>query len=237
MNKAVMWMVGLGMAAGAAYGQQSGAGEMPRVVLTVPGDVAPEKVAIRHFLTGEFGGYGSFVPTTADERRYEIVAGVDGRAATEIKIVAFMPGCEFETFDEKLTQGEVAETLECRPVRMTPLRGQIADAGIWDQVRRSVRVVYVAGWANRFFGIYDGMVMMIPLGVTEVDASGAFEIMVPSFTGKAGEGSADLEFFLDMGKSSGRGTRLEVAGKSGMGSCLTVSADYPEAVRLVVVSQ
>jgi hypothetical protein len=148
-----------------------------------------------------------------------------------------MPGCEFETFDEKLTQGDIAETLECRPVRMTPLRGQIAVDGISDQGPRTVRLTYVALWANRYFGIADGMVMMIPLGVAEVDASGAFEIGVPSFTGMAGEGSAGLEFSLSQGKVMERPLLLDVIDKSGVGNNLPASSDYPEVVRLIVVTQ
>jgi len=237
MNKAGVWAFALGLSSGVAYGQQGGTAEMPRVVLTLPRDVAPEKVMIRYMLRGEFGGYSTFVQTTAKEWNYEIAAGVDGKAATEIKIVAYMPGCEFETFDEKLAQGEIAEALECRPVRMTPLRGQIAADGISEQGSRSVQVVYVAPWVNRFFGIYDGMLMMIPLGDVKVDPLGAFEIMVPSYTGMAGEGSAALEFFFSQGKISGKPGALDVIAESAVGNSLTVSSDYPEVVQLVAVTQ
>lgn len=235
MNRLVVWVFAFGLASAVPYGQQNEAGQMPRLTLTLPADVAPEKTMIRYMLSGEFGGHSSFVRTTGNDWKYEIAAGVDGKAAEEIKIVAYMPGCEFETFDEKLPQGEVGETLQCRPVRMTPLRGQIA--GISEDRPRVVGVTYVASWANLFFGIYDGMVMTIPLGSVEPDASGAFEIMVPSFTGKAGDGSAQLMFHWSRGKVISQPGVLEVVEKTGIGGSLTARADYPEVVQLVVVTQ
>lgn len=130
MNQAVVFVFAVGVSAGVARGQQIEAGEMPRVVFTLPADVAPQKVEIRYFMRGEFGGYGSFVTTAAKRWNYEIAAGVDGKAAEEIKIVAYMPGCEFEVFDKKVSQPEMEENLQCRPVRMTPMRG--ADCGFRD---------------------------------------------------------------------------------------------------------
>lgn len=79
--------------------------------------------------------------------------------------------------------------------------------------------------------------MTIPLGVVEVDSSGAFEIMVPSFTGKAGDGAAQLEFYLDLGKVVEKPAALRVVGKSGTEDWLKVSADYPDVVELVAEIQ
>ncbi|MGA9669414.1 MAG: hypothetical protein WBQ94_09410, partial [Terracidiphilus sp.] len=71
-----------------AFGQGGPAPSTPIVVLFLPAEIPSEAVQIHYFMTGAFGGYGSFVRTKDKQQRYEIAADVDGKAATSFKVVA-----------------------------------------------------------------------------------------------------------------------------------------------------
>ena len=230
MNRFGVWMAALGLAGGVAYGQGTRPVAGVRMVVRVPGDVAPEMAEIRYFLIGEFGGYGSFMRMTADAWSYEIPTVVDGKEAAEVKVVVYMPGCEFEVLDWKVEQAGTEKVLCCSPVAMTRLRGRIAPA---ERTRGTVvQVSYTADWANRFMGIFDGPVMTVPLGTAEVDATGAFEMSVPAFKGKDGNGDGHLEFYLNDGKDEKQVAELTVKGGGGA-KFLTAKSEYAEEVEMV----
>jgi len=230
MNKGVVWVFALGLASGVAYGQGPRPVAGVRMVVRVPGNVAPETAEIRYFLIGEFGGYGSFMRMTADAWSYEIPTVVDGKQAAEVKVVAYMPGCEFEVLDWKVEQAGTEKALTCRPVVMTRLRGRISPA---EMTRGTVvQVYYMANWANRFMGIFDGPVMTVPLGTAELDATGAFEMSVPAFKGKDGNGDGQLEFYLNDGKDEKQAAELTVTGGGGA-NFLSAKSEYAEEVELV----
>lgn len=48
---------------------------------------------------GSFGGYGNYVKAGEARSTYEIDASVDGKPATSIKLIAYLPGCEIVTLD------------------------------------------------------------------------------------------------------------------------------------------
>lgn len=231
MNKLGVWVFALSAAVGAAYGQQNEPSQMPLMELKLPADVAPETAQIRYFLIGEFGGYGSFVRTDAHEWRYEIKASFDGKQAEEVKVVAYMPGCEFELVDWKVQQAGTEKTLTRRPVTMTRLRGRISPV---EMTRGTVvQVNYMADWTNLFMGIMDGPVMTVPLGTAEVDTTGEFEISVPAFTVKDGNGDGQLGFYLNDGKNEHRMADLTVKSEGGGANYLRARAEYSEEVELV----
>ena len=65
----------------------------------MPTGTTSEAVQINYFMGGPFGGYGGYVKSEKNRLRYVIDAAVEGRAATEIKVIAYLPGCEIVTLD------------------------------------------------------------------------------------------------------------------------------------------
>jgi hypothetical protein len=76
----------------------------PIVSISLPANIPSEPVQIRYFLTGSFGGYGSFIEPRPNQRDYEIEASAERKAADSVKILAYATGCKIQTFDLELTR-------------------------------------------------------------------------------------------------------------------------------------
>lgn len=71
---------------------------LPSVSISLPPDVFSETVQISYFLIGPFGGYGAYVTQRAGVHSYEIPTMVEGKVATEIRMIVYAPGCEVQQF-------------------------------------------------------------------------------------------------------------------------------------------
>ena len=71
----------------------------PTVMINIPDTIPSDKIEMRYFLSGEFGGYGDYVHHQKDRHSYEIVAALNGKPAGGIKIIAYSPGCAFKTYE------------------------------------------------------------------------------------------------------------------------------------------
>jgi hypothetical protein len=151
----------------------------PQVSLAFPLGIASETIQINYYLTGPFGGYGGFVRPDKQRVSYDIDPFVDGRPAENIKIIAYLPGCEITTLDLAFSGTAVERRLDCAPLGTISLRGQVLPALITQDQSREIEVSYLAMWSHRFFGIYDGLVTTIRLGAVRVDQNGDFEITLP----------------------------------------------------------
>ena len=155
----------------------------PRVTITVPKDVPSEKVDIRYVLYGSFGGYGSYVRSTANSSSYPIHASVNGKAADHVKIIVWAPGCNFETFDIPLEEGsDIQQPFLCAPLPNTILTGQIRPLSLLRTKPAEVSIQYLAEWACDFFGLADCMVPQFDLGTVQPNDDGVFEIELPDFS-------------------------------------------------------
>jgi hypothetical protein len=151
----------------------------PRITLRLPSEVESQNVQIQYFLVGPFGGYGSSVEPKPDVDSYSIDMRYQGRLATEIKIVVFIAGCEFQTLDWQLRSGRTLEkTLACRPLPGVTVEGRV-DGTLSDEP--TLTVWYVASWVNEYFGNRDGMVQQFQIAKSLMNADGEFRIEIPDF--------------------------------------------------------
>jgi hypothetical protein len=138
------------------------------------------------FLVGPFGGYGAYAASQAGVHSYHIPAVVEGKAATEIRMIIYAPGCEIQTFVIPLTQdSKVSQEFLCQPVETVKLSGKIAPEELVRGNNAELVVTYMAYWAHGFHGISDGFVTRFPLATVSPDANGTFQIDLPYFRADA----------------------------------------------------
>ncbi|HYR92102.1 MAG TPA: hypothetical protein VE422_49100 [Terriglobia bacterium] len=106
----------------------------------------------------------------------------DGKAATEIKILIYAPGCKIQRISlALLNSSSVSENFVCNGLPNVTLAGQIKP----DEMRRAgngeLQINYMAYWAHEFFGIIDGLVLEIRLGPVSLDDDGMFRVDLPDF--------------------------------------------------------
>jgi hypothetical protein len=210
--------------------------DRPHVSLALPSGIASETVQIDYFLTGPFGGYGGFVSPEKERAMYDIDPFVEGRAAKNIKIIAYVPGCEIATMDFTFSGASVERRLDCRPLGSVLFRGQVLPASAKGQ-NGEIELCYLAMWAHRFFGILDGPVTTFRLGTVRPGPDGAFEIMLPDFDKQSSLGDGAIEFILRDIKTGNIIALLRPAGAApNSPNWLSVQASYP-TVQLVAENQ
>jgi hypothetical protein len=151
----------------------------PLISLYLSQGFPSEKVQLRYFLEGPFGGYGSFVQAEAGRQTIDFVAAVDGKAADRIKVIALLPGCELIKLDFPLNGTAMWRRLDCKPLATITLHGRIPAAYIGRESK--INVSYQADWAFKFFAIADGMAVVFPLSTVVPDSNGEFSVEVPDF--------------------------------------------------------
>jgi hypothetical protein len=153
----------------------------PSVALLVPPSIPSEDIHIVYDLTGPFGGYGGDIDSEPNLHSYEIDASLNGKAATEAKLIVYAPGCEIQTFAIPLhADSATTAEFECTRVPTVTLSGQIEPSEL--SAKAQLDVTYEALWGDRFFGIMDGMVPQFRLASVRPDAEGRFQVNLPYFT-------------------------------------------------------
>lgn len=136
-------------------------------------------LSIRYFLTGPFGGYGSFVRTDPTVREYTVETWHNGQRARTLKVIVYCPGYRVVLFEElalaERTDDSVSIQLE--PLGRVPLSGHVASvAGL---PGLTIEAVYTAYWSHEFFGIVDGGVASFSVATAEVASDGTFQLDLP----------------------------------------------------------
>ena len=72
--------------------------DSPSVSISLPPDFPSETVQISYFLIGRFGGYGGYAARRTGVHSYEIPTIVEGKAATEIRMIVYSSGCQIQQF-------------------------------------------------------------------------------------------------------------------------------------------
>jgi hypothetical protein len=163
----------------ATSGQDAGVERLPTISLVLPAGFASETVQISYFMTGRFGGYGGFVRPEKGRPTYDIAASLDQIPAANMKVVAYLPGCEIVAYEISVQGTTVERPLSCKPLGWISLHGQISPVSTTREQPTQVEVVYLARWAHQFFGIAEGPVTTISLGTVVPDENGVFEIRLP----------------------------------------------------------
>jgi hypothetical protein len=145
-------------------------------------------VEVRYFLTGSFGGYGSFVPDADKDGAYRIplVPPHPDRPIVEparsLKAIVWASGCQFQLISVDLVMDVYGSAVyDCQPLPTLMLTGAIspppAAAGPLD-----VEVRSMAFWDHKFFGIGDGAVTDLLVAKAPLNADGRFQISIPDFS-------------------------------------------------------
>ena len=162
----------------------------PSASISLPPNIPSETVQISYFLRGPFGGYGGYVTQRAGVHSYEIPASVDGKAATEIRMIVYASGCEIQTFVISLEEeSRVKQELTCQRVATVRLSGKIAPNELVRNNNAELVVMYLAYWAHGFYGIADGAVTEFRLATVSPDANGMFQLDLPYFSADAATSS------------------------------------------------
>jgi hypothetical protein len=170
--------------------------DRPKVSLTLPSGIASGTVQIDYFLTGPFGGYGGFVRAEGKQASYDIAPFVDGRPAENLKIIAYLAGCEIIALDLTFSGTPIEQRLDCYPLGSVSFRGQLLPPLTTRAQDREIEVNYLAMWSHRFFGIADGLVTTIRLGTVRPDRDGQFEIALPDFYQQSSLRDGAIQFIL-----------------------------------------
>jgi hypothetical protein len=157
---------------------------LPSVSISLSPDILSETVQISSFLVGPFGGYGGYAAQRTGMHSYEIPTMVDGKAATEIRMIVYASGCEIQQF--VLPLAEDSKEFPCQRVKTVKLSGKIVPRALVRDNNAELLVTYMAYWAHGFNGISDGFVTEFHLATVSPDADGLFQVDLPYF-------SADVE--------------------------------------------
>jgi hypothetical protein len=166
---------------------------LPSVSISLPPSVPSQTVQISYFLIGPFGGDGDYASQRSDVHSYEIPTAVDGKAATEVRMIIYASGCEIQTFVLHLTEGLAAKQgFPCHRVPTVTLSGRITPSELVAGRNVEVVVTYMAFWAHKFYGIADGMVTQFRVATVSPNLNGMFQVDVPYFSADAAASSKEL---------------------------------------------
>ena len=153
--------------------------------LRFPDGVDLTGLSIEYYLSGPFGGYGSFIRTDRDRREYTIDISRNGETATTLKAIIYCPGYRIVLLNDPMvaTRADSAVSIELEPLGSIPFSGRLVSAPARLPAWRSLRVEvqYIAYWAHAFYGIPDGIVTQFKVAEAELDADGRFMLSVPDF--------------------------------------------------------
>ncbi len=234
MKRIVLFVLLFACSTLTAIAQPGALREGPLISLYLPHGFPSEKVEVQYFLTGPFGGDGAYVQPQPDRQTIDFIAAVDGKAAGEIKIIAFLPGCEIVKLDIVPAGTAMWRQLECKPLKSITLHGQILPASFAQGKRAKVEVSYHAYWANRFFGIMDGMVPTTLLTAIEPAEDGTFSVDVPDFQSQANLGQGGYAFLLREDATGNILAFLKPDNAPSISTDLTVKEFYPSLIGFIV---
>lgn len=165
---------------------------LPGVSISLPEDILSETVQISYFLVGPFGGHGGYTTRRIGVHSYQTSTIVEGQAATEIRMIVYAPGCEFQQFVIPLAEdSRVSQEFLCQPVETVKLSGKIVPDALVTDTNAELVVTYMAYWAHTFYGIADGFVTGFHIATVSPDANGMFQVDLPYFSVDAEASSSE----------------------------------------------
>jgi hypothetical protein len=171
----------------------------PCFSVSLPPNTPSETVQIAYYLVGPFGGHGGYTEQRPGLHAYEIATSVEGKAATEIRIIVYASGCEMQTFVVPLADDpKVEQEFECQPVPSVILSGQITPNELVQDKNAELIIIYVAYWSHKFFGIVDGAVVDFRLASASPDSNGMFQVDLPQFGADAAPSASELRASLHL---------------------------------------
>ena len=170
--------------------------QLPSVTLKVPSGIPPEGTVIDYMIEGPFGGRAELNPKAKEPGVYEIPAFTNGKPASMLQVIAYVPGCEIEVLRIPVTARGLTRDIPCVSLGSSLLRGEISPATHIHGKQAEVEVSYLAMWGLDFFGYADGPVPDLRIARAAVDETGHFEFQLPEFYKQADLGKAEFQFIL-----------------------------------------
>jgi len=149
------------------------------VTLHLPPGIRSQSAQVVYFLYGPFGARGGGVTPTNNRKSLALDTYADDVAASEIKIVAYLPGCKFVLLDISLGRKSEDRQLFCMPRPSLSFRGEIFPVSVTQEEPNVIEVDYLAAWAKSFLGIGDGAVPNFRIATIKPDENGQFQLEVP----------------------------------------------------------
>jgi hypothetical protein len=200
--------------------------DMLRFQLVLPEDIPPDSVQIQYFSSWSQGGFGGSLKGEPEENAYELEA-----AATSVKVIAYLPGCEFDTL-ELTAESPTTQELDCRPLGSLALSGRILAKDALAGKAFEVEASYLGFWAHEFFGIADGIVATFRVASAAPNEDGTFELSLPDFAEDAvttrWKRKGEWQFLLREVGTGNILARLKASEADGAG--LAVRSSYPGVV-------
>jgi len=213
--------------------QEPTAPQHPKVSLLLPFGFDSETVQIDYFMTGPFGGFGGsgmWVKTDKDKTAYEIDASVEGRAAKNVKVIAWLTGCEIVTLNIPIENEKAERKLSCKSLSSIDIKGQVFPIEMINGATE-IDVRSLGFWSHQFFGISDGPVVQFQIGKVTPDVGGAFEIKLPDLASQEGMSNGEFQFILREKNTGNILAFLKPMEDSGQTHNQKVAHEYPNVVR------
>jgi hypothetical protein len=151
--------------------------------IRLPPEIRSEQVQARYYLTGRFGGSGSFLKAEPERNVYLIDTSVNHQAAETLKVILYAPGCQIVTLAvPSLSGSEKTADVPCEDLPPLTFNGRVELPEPLRHRPYEVEITYMAYWAHNFFGIEDGPVTTFDLARVTPDERGAFHVLLPNFT-------------------------------------------------------
>jgi hypothetical protein len=203
-------------------------------LLILPSTVDTTGLHISYFMTGDFGGFGSFVRTKPNLHGYVIDTSRENKPARTLKIIVYCPGYGIELLNipSLADLSAMSASVELKPLPAVHLSGKIVtpEGGALKDFK--IEVIYSAYWGHEFFGIVDGFVTTFKLVSAEVKQDGSFSVALPDFTRDPA-----IAPFMEKGgiglrardpKTGNFAYRLESAERPGIDAEFEIAAKYNE---------
>jgi hypothetical protein len=204
-----------------------------RFVFTVPENLSADSVQIHYIAIRSGNGSADILRERAKQNAYELA-----EPAEKLKVIAYLPGCQFEIFE--LSAGmATTQPLSCRPLPSIQGRGQITNPDLLVGKSAVVEVSYLAQWAETFFGCVDRICTMFQLPPIPVESNGAFRLLLPNFANDSASKrwgqNGEWQFMVrDLGTGHVL-ARLRPADSNSKGLGIAVQSSYPEVVKFTAV--
>jgi hypothetical protein len=160
--------------------QNSAAGKP--YLLSLSPDCDPTSLSIDFFLTGSFGGYGSFIRTDRKGCEFQIPTSEDGKMAKTLKLIVKGPKYKTLIFDFPsldVNGGRIEAKLE--PHTQIEFKGKISSTEPITDNWMQLTVFYVANWKCDFYQLMDCFLGPDRIATADIDAEGGFRVLLPDF--------------------------------------------------------
>ena len=213
----------------------------PTIRLRFPERVDLTGLSIWYFMTGPFGGYGSFVRTDPAVREYALDTLRGGRQAEALKAIVYCPGYRFVVLTESALGSRRLDTksIELEPLDAIPLSGEIILAR--PVTGLTIEAGYFADWECEFFNHIDCLQAPIIVATSKVAEDGSFALRIPDFVRDPvvasynGRSRGRLRLIVRETTTGNIAYAVEEVRSRGRWAEFPVASEYPQDVQLVVV--